>query len=53
MDESADEAAVVATPFPPSETPFDLLALLREIGGVLDDVATSALLINNVATAVT
>jgi hypothetical protein len=51
--DEADEAAVLPTPFPPTETAFDLLALLREIQLAAESVAETATLINNVAHAVT
>jgi hypothetical protein len=49
----SDEAVVVATPFPPPETTFDLLALLREIQDAVEEVAEATVLLNNVAYAVT
>lgn len=50
--DEADEAVIVTKPFPPAETPFDLLALLRTIGDGVEEVSSSAALINNVAAAV-
>lgn len=50
--DEADEPAVIATPFPPSESPFDLLALFAEIGRAVESVSVAAVAINNVARAV-
>ncbi|MCI0347514.1 MAG: hypothetical protein L0221_19085 [Chloroflexi bacterium] len=51
--DEADESEVLAVPFEPAETAFDLVALLREIAGTVEDVAVAAVLVNNVAHAVT
>lgn len=49
----SDEEAVGEAPYPAAETPFDLLALLREIASAAEQVAQTAVLVNNVAHAVT
>ena len=48
----ADEAQIIAKPFPATDTPFDLLALIREIADFVDDASVAAVSINNVARAV-
>jgi hypothetical protein len=47
-----DESAVLATPFAPVETPFDLLALIREIEDVVDTLSTTTAELDNVITAI-
>ena len=48
----ADEAATVAKPFPTPETPFDLLAVLRDVADAVSDAADAAILVNNVVRAI-
>lgn len=49
----SDEAEVLEVAYPATETPFDLLALLREISAAVQDAAEAAVLINNVVRAIT